>query len=431
MSRNRKTNEEFLKQVFELTGDEYEFLEKYVTALTKIKVKHRKCGKSYSIKPSEFLNGSRCTYCSGLRKKTNEEFLKEVEVLVGNEYTFLEPYKNAKTKIKVRHNVCGTIYEVTPYYFLSGGRCQYCYGNKLKTNDEFTTEIKNLVGNEYKFLEPYKNSQTKIKVEHKKCGYVYKVRPSRFLSGDRCPRCSGNIRKTNKQFIAEANKLYPLKEYTFLEDYKNNRKKIKVRHNKCGHEYKVKPVEFLSGVRCPKCFGTPKKSNKRFLQDVEALVGDEYTFLENYKTNKTKLKVRHNKCGRVYEVRPDSFMNGRRCPYCKSSKGEKLISEYLTKKRIDFISEKTFRGLKDNVSLRFDFYLPSFNLAIEYDGRQHFEPVTFGGINKEKAEENHRLVKKHDCIKNNYCREKGVRLLRIPYMEFESIDKILDKVLAG
>ncbi len=392
MSRRRKTNEFFLKEVADLTGEEYEFLEEYITALTKIRVKHKKCGNIYYIRPSEFLNGSRCPFCAGIRKKTNEEFLRE-------------------------------------HSFLKGTRCQLCFGNKLKTNEEFEEEIKKIVGKEYVFLEKYKNSRTKIKVQHKICGHVYKVRPSSFLRGDRCPKCCGNAKKTDKQFLGEVKKMYPNEEYTFLEEYKNGQKKIGVRHNKCGHIYKVKPVEFLNGVRCPKCYGTPKKTHQRFLEDVKKLVGDEYVFLEPYKTNKTKMKIKHNVCGNTYEVRPDSFFSGRRCPYCKSSKGEKEIAKRLKKRHIKFLTEKTFAGLKDNISLRFDFYLPDFNLVIEYDGRQHFEPVTFGGVSEEKAKENFIKAKKRDCIKNNYCKENGIRLIRISFSEFENIGEILDKEL--
>ena len=62
----RKTDAEFKKEVFDLVGSEYEFLDSYVNSYTKIKVKHNKCGHIYEVRPNLFLNnGSRCPYCCG------------------------------------------------------------------------------------------------------------------------------------------------------------------------------------------------------------------------------------------------------------------------------------------------------------------------------------------------------------------------------
>ena len=116
------------------------------------------------------------------RRKTNEEFVQEVQDLVGSEYTFLEPYVNTHTKIKVQHNVCKKTYSVTPNSFKNGNRCPYCYRKKIKkTNSAFIQEVQDLVGDEYTFLEPYVNNHTKIKVRHNVCQNTYLVRPNSFF----------------------------------------------------------------------------------------------------------------------------------------------------------------------------------------------------------------------------------------------------------
>ena len=61
---------------------------------------------------------------------------------------------------------------------------------------------------------------------------------------------------------------------------------------------------------------TRRKTNVEFVKQVKGLVGDEYTLLERYKTNRAKLYVKHNKCDNTYQVIPDSFLKGRRCHYC-------------------------------------------------------------------------------------------------------------------
>ena len=80
-------------------------------------------------------------------------------------------------------------------------------------------------------------------------------------------------RKTNKEFQQEVFDLVG-NEYTFLDTYVNKRTKIRVKHNKCGHVYAVLPTNFLRGSRCPSCFGTPKKTDAQFIHEVKSLVGN-------------------------------------------------------------------------------------------------------------------------------------------------------------
>lgn len=247
------------------------------------------------------------------KRKTDKEFRKEVYDLVGDEYTFLDPYVNAQTKIRVRHNKCGKIYEVKPNKFLNGRRCSYCSIKSMrKTGEHFRDEVFKLVGNEYTFLDNYVNIRTKIKVRHNKCGKTYKVTPHGFLNGNRCPYCYGKFRKTDKQFRQEVYDLVG-SEYTFLDHYVNNHTKLKVKHNKCCRIYKVTPTYFFEGKRCPWCsIKANKKTSEHFEQEVFDLVGDEYIFLDNYVNARTKLRVKHNKCGNVYKVKPSNFLTGYR-----------------------------------------------------------------------------------------------------------------------
>ena len=86
--------------------------------------------------------------------------------------------------------------------------------------------------------------------------------------------------------------------------------------------------------------------------------------------------------------------------------------------------EKQFKDCRDKQVLPFDFYLPDYNLCIEYDGEQHFKEVKwFGG--KEGFEKR----VKHDNMKNKYCEDNNINLLRIPYTEFENIENILKQAI--
>ena len=357
------------------------------------------------------------------RRKTDSEFIKEVYDLVGDEYIFLDTYQGSNIKIRVKHSLCGSLYEVRPNDFLNGKRCPYCSISAKKTDTQFKKEIKSLVGNEYTFIEPYVNSYTKIKVKHNKCNNVYKVTPHNFLSGKRCPYCAGNIKKTDEYFKKEIyNRVSD--EYTVLGSYVNSAIKIKVKHNKCGTIYEVKPNDFLNGKRCPYCYGKMKKTDTKFKREVESIVGNEYTFLDSYVDSKSKIKVRHNKCNTVYEVRPDMFLKGERCPYCNSPKGEISINKILKSLGIKYEYQKTFDDLKDSRLLSYDFYIPSQDILIEYQGQQHYQPVGyFGGA------DTFELQQKHDKMKSDYAKDNGYKLITVPYTQdtFSKIKKYLIK----
>ena len=254
------------------------------------------------------------------KKRTNEEFIKEVKKLVGDEYTPLEEYKNNTTKIDIKHNKCGNIFKMDAKHFLRGHRCPYCAGKMKKTTEQFKKEVYNLVGDEYTVLGEYKNNAIKILMKHNKCGYEFEMKPNNFLSnGNRCPKCYGYTKKDTEYFKNEVKKLYN-NDYSVLEEYKNGGTLIKIRHNKCGHEYSVVPDTFIDGYsKCPICYPV---SNKRlttieFKKRVKDLVGDEYTVLGKYVTSTTPVLIRHNLCGHEYKVRPSDFQSkNNRCPKC-------------------------------------------------------------------------------------------------------------------
>lgn len=428
----RKTNAQFTKEVYSLVGNDYIFLEEYVNSKTKIKCRHNICEHEWDIMPNGFLSGSRCPICqhkinSLKKRKTNDEFISEVYDLVKDEYIFLERYVNNKTKIKCRHTTCGHEYYVQPSNFLSGKRCPQCAGNIKKTTRQFKKEVYELVGNEYEFLEEYKGANTKIKCKHVKCEYEWEIAPSTFIGmGVRCPQCMRpNYNMDTAHFKTAVHNLVG-DEYSVLGEYIENSEKIKIKHNSCEHVFNMLPSNFLFGQRCPQCMRPNyNKDTKQFKQEVYELVGDEYEFLEEYENSQTKIRCRHNSCGHEYLVLPSNFLSGKRCPQCASSKGEQAIVEYLVNKNIRFQQEYSFRDCRNKNSLPFDFYLPECNLLIEYDGEQHFYPIDFAGKGEEWAEEHFKYRQQNDNIKNQYCKDNDIPLLRIPYWRLGDIEDIL------
>ena len=133
--------------------------------------------------------------------------------------------------------------------------------------------------------------------------------------------------------------------------------------------------------------------------------------------------------GHIYDVKWNNFLNGKRCPYCKRSKGEEKISEILKEFNVKYIAQYTYLDCKDKRTLPFDFYIPSLNICIEYDGEQHYKPVKFKNQSEEEIENNYKITVKHDNIKTLYCLDHNIKLIRIPYWDFKNIENILKQEL--
>lgn len=103
---------------------------------------------------------------------------------------------------------------------------------------------------------------------------------------------------------------------------------------------------------------------------------------------------------------------------CAKSKGEEKLIKLFIDNQIAFISQKKFNTCifpKTNRQLVFDFYLPEYNILIEYDGEQHFYPTRNDRFHFED-------LKQRDEYKNQWCKENNIPLIRIPYTDFEKIN---------
>jgi len=295
------------------------------------------------------------------------------------------------------------------------------------TTQDFKEYVKNVTNGEYE-LHPesiYVNSSTKVNIIHHKCGNIYPVTPNVFKHGRRCPKCNGGIKSSLDEFKKTVYELVG-NEYTVIGDYVNGQTKIELIHNtENPHSYFVTPTWFKAGSRCPYCRKLNKKTQEQFENEVYEQVKNEYTVLGNYINNKTKIKFRHNKCNRNFEMTPKDFLNKHlRCPLCKSSKGEEEISKILDKYNVQYERHYKNKDCKNSQILEFDFkidYTDGSFCLIEYDGRLHFEPWK----NNEKGIEHLKKQKENDEIKNKFCKENNIELFRISYLEFDNLESIL------
>lgn len=148
-----------------------------------------------------------------LKKLTDIEFKSRVYNLVKNEYIFQEKYINTRTHLNVLHVQCGNMYPVTPHDFLSGRRCPFCSGKMKKTTTQYIDEIYILTKGEYSVLGEYLNNKTKILMRHNLCNTEFSMRPDSFISGQRYPHCA-DLRR--HQYNSH-NKIYDINQNFFLE----------------------------------------------------------------------------------------------------------------------------------------------------------------------------------------------------------------------
>ena len=185
----KKTHEEFCEQFYELVGNEYSLLSKYIKYHEHVNVRHNVCGYKYFVTPANFIRGYRCPNCNGGIKSNTEKFKEKIFLKYGDEYTVLVEYVRSYIKILMRHNVCGTEYMVIPNDILSGNKCFICSGLQRKNIDIIKQQVFDKYENEYSVNGEYKNNKTKLLFTHHVCGNSFLMNSNNFFNGEQCPFC--------------------------------------------------------------------------------------------------------------------------------------------------------------------------------------------------------------------------------------------------
>ena len=172
--------------------------------------------------------------------------------------------------------------------------------------------------------------------------------------------------------------------------------------------------------------GGVKKTQEEFIINAKQIHDNKYNYsLVKYINAYTKIKIICYMHG-IFKQTPTKHLCGNGCPICNESKGENTITKYLLNNSINFEREKKFDNCKGKRRvLSFDFYLPEYNILIEFDGRQHFEPVNFHGCSDEQAQKSYLELKENDKIKNDFAKLNNYHLLRIKFDQINKIEKIL------
>lgn len=222
--------------------------------------------------------------------------------------------------------------------------------------------------------------------------------------------------------------LYGHVNYEILE-FSNMHSLFKIKCLDCGNITTIKSASnFFKKTRknfcvyCAKTYKGDKIGKTLSIEEaqerIDAIFPNEYKIILDKYEGWSKRGVILHKCGKYFECQPRDLLYHSHCPCLRIiSKGENRIRNFLDNYNIKYEEQKR---LEEIAKAPFDFYLPTFNLLIEFQGRQHYESVEkFGG------EAQLKIQQEIDERKKKIALEKGYKILYISYKQLSEIDNIL------
>lgn len=292
----------------------------------------------------------------------------------------------------------------------------------------------------------HRHSAKRIKANCDLCGATKEVSFDRYMNSIErnngryiCHKCSATLHpkatllERQERHYNRALEICNECGYTLVsskDDITGNASVIEYNCKKHGL-HKMKLANLFSGKRCPECRW--EESSIRYRKSVEDVIreveecGGKLINPEEYVNQSTpNLAFICSECGDIFYSSLAHYTQhgGRVCPKCSNyeSLGEKKVRYYLESHSIEFEQQKMFTECRDQRMLPFDFYLPTHNTIIEFDGEQHYKEKNYF---KNSLEE----IRNHDEIKNSFCTNARINLIRIPYNQINHINEILDKQL--
>ena len=371
-------------------------------------------------------------------KITTEDFIRRANIKHNNKYKYdFVKYLCSRKKVQIicpRHGV----FDQTPSSHLAGRGCSECFNTTL-TISEFIKKSILIHGDKYNYKNShYKNSKTKLEIICPIHGSFWQRPDHHYLRGDGCNVCSNNKQLTTDDFIVQSIKIHGNKYDYSQVIYKNNFIKVKIICPRHGL-FEQNPYSHYRGHSCIKCKGEENSKRQfmgkeRFIDKSIKIHGNKYDYsLVKYKGTKIKVEIICKKHGSFLQ-KPNNHLNGYGCGKCCSSKGELSIREYLINKDLKFYEQKSFEGCFNKKLLKFDFVVDYNNslFAIEFQGEQHYKPISFSATSAENANKAFESLLLRDEMKKIFCEHNdGIELLVIPYWDQNNICFLLDNFLGA
>jgi ssDNA-binding Zn-finger/Zn-ribbon topoisomerase 1 len=429
------TTNDFIYKAQEKHGDKYDYNNvNYIDSDTPVNISCPRHG-DFTQNPQSHIRGTGCPKCgaelnSKNRLSSTDKFIEKARKVHGDKYNYEETeYISTKEPVKINCVIHGQ-FKQTPNSHLIGSGCPECgklitINSKRGNAEDFIKKSNKIYNNIYDYSNVnYINTSTKVAITCPEHGVFYK-RPAQHLRGQGCPKCgylttSKKLSDNQEEFLIKARKEHGNKYDYSLVKYVKSNKPVTIICPKHG-EFNQIVNGHLTGSGCPECgkesvFQARTYDTDDFIRKSKEQHGEKYDYsLVDYNVSTDLVDIKCSKHG-VFSQQAGSHMRGAGCPLCQESKGEKIVSSILSNLGIEYIRQHKFNDCRGDTGkvrcrvLPFDFYIPKFNLLIEYDGKQHFMPIEkFGG------EEGYKKTKRTDEIKNNYALNNNIKLIRIPY----------------
>lgn len=343
------------------------------------------------------------------KKITHEEFIEKLKIIKPH-IEVLTQYNGNKNYITIKCTVHNHTWQSKPNWLMHVGKCdcQKCYderrGVSTKNGLNFFIEKGNgLFNNKYDYSKVvYVNNKTKIIITCPEHG-EFQTTPEKHLNRKQgCPKCA-NKNVTTEEFVEKAKLIHGDKYDYSRVLYKTNSDEIVIGCKTHGY-FKTTPDVHLRGCNCPKCVGLYKTTSE-YISEAILVHGNKYDYSNvNYINTDNKICIICPDHGEFWQ-NPRNHLSGCGCSICKESRLEHLIRLLFYNNNLSFTYQYKIDWLGKQ---SLDFYLPYYNIAIECQGIQHFEPITFFG-----GENGLKNCIKRDITKNQLCSDNGIKLIYV------------------
>ena len=374
------------------------------------------------------------------KRLTQEEVIRRFREVHGSRYDYSSvEYKGYDNKVTIICRQHGA-FEQEVGVHLKGWGCPICGDitrarKKKKSTKQFIDEARKVHGDRYDYSKTiYKGTHNKVTITCREHGDFEQL-ASNHLKGNGCPLCAGKNAVTMKNFVELARAIHGDKYgydrvlFTKVSD------KVWIYCPVHGWYQQSVSCHIIKKHGCRLCaakeLGESRiKSKVEFVRQARLIHGDKYDYSKaEYVNTRTKILIICNECGREFWQTPQNHISKRAsgCPCRKEPKGEERIRKWLIDNDIKFIAQYKLPNedlFCSNKNLFVDFFLPKHDIAIEFNGEQHYKPIDiFGG--KERYVQQ---VERDNSLRQ-YCKEHKIRLIEIPYKDIDNIEDILTKEL--
>lgn len=356
-------------------------------------------------------------------RKTTEKFIEDARRVHGDKFDYSGvSYQDQRKKIKIECKEHG-IFEQAPHSHLSGSGCKTCVViGKRRAPEQFIKEARHIHGDSYSYSKAeYITNAIKVCIICPIHGDFWTL-PTNFLNkGSGCKKCTQGGKRLNANgFISRSIERHGERyDYSIIaSEWKGTRKKVPIICKLHGTFWQRPDLHYSEGKGCPEC-GRLKRTKllEAYIKQARSIHGRRYDYDHViYSRNNCVIDILCGIHGK-FSIRADHHLDGYGCQKCNITKGESKIEKWLKINKINYVWQYRPSGLR----MAYDFFLPEYDLLIEFDGKQHFEYVDYFFRTQDKFQRQQELDEK----KKQFAEKNGLDLLRIPHWEYKNIDNIL------